>query len=74
MKKKAAVQTGLEFFSPAVLPFLHFLSARGEKKSHSYEAQWSNLAPKQSDNEHSISAGHFEEAERGTWFVHLFPE
>lgn len=73
-KKKAAVQTGLEFFSPAVLPFLHFLSACGEKKSHSYEAQWSNLALKQSDNEHSISAGHFEKAERGTWFVHLFPE
>lgn len=33
MKKKAAVQTGLDFFSPAVLPFLHFLSARGEKKA-----------------------------------------
>lgn len=64
--KKAAVQTGLEFFSPAVLPFLHFLSAWGEK-SHSYEAQWSNLALKHSDNEHSVSAGqrsHFEKAER----------
>lgn len=74
-KKKVAGQTGLDSFSPAVLPFLHFLP--GHKKSCSYEAQQSNGALTQSDKDHSVAAGrrtYSGGAGGGAGSVHLFPE
>lgn len=68
-------QTGLDFFSSAVLPFLHFLS--GHEKSCWCKAPSSSPALTQADKDHNPAAGqrtHFEVAEGGAWFVHLFPE